>query len=435
MANKQAKRWKNWSGSVRATPRETLTPQNIEELAELISSYGKTGRHMRVVGAGHSFTPLVQTDDVLISLDRVQGIEQVDEEQGIVTVLAGTRLKQLGQALFIRKLAQENLGDIDEQSIAGAISTGTHGTGIDFGSLATQIVSFTLVTATGELLECSEDQNADIFKAGQVSLGMLGIIARVKLRVVPAFKLHYHSHRGNLKECLNNLERHKQENDHFEFYWFPYTELVQLKFLNETNRSVGGGNLWGDFSKTVLENGVFGLLSELSRIFPRSAQAVSQISAQNIPSVDDVNFSYRVFPTPRAVRFQEMEYNIPAEHLGAVLAEMKDCIKKNNFAVHFPIECRFVHSDDIWLSPAYQRESAYMAVHMYRGMPYKSYFAAIEEIFQRYQGRPHWGKMHTLKKERLAELYPRWHDFCEVRKSLDPEGMFLNEYLRGLFGE
>ena len=425
--------WSNWSGSVRSRPREVVMPQSVDELARLVGRYGHEGRQMRAVGSGHSFTPLAQTDDVLISLDGVQGIESIDKERGTATVLGGTRLRNLGNALLEHGLAQENLGDIDEQSIAGAISTGTHGTGVRFGSIATQVEGLTLVTAAGELLECSPEQNPDVFKAAQVSLGALGVIAKVTLRVVPAKRLHYVSHRERLGDCLAKLERYKQENSHFEFFWFPYSDWVQAKFLNETEAQANAGGFWSNFNQVVLENGLFGLLSECSRLMPGTASTISKLSAAGIASVDEVDYSHRVYATPRAVRFQEMEYNIPAELAPNVLREIQNCINRKQFAVNFPVECRFVHSDDIWLSPAYERESCYLAVHMYKGMPFQSYFQNIEAIFRRYQGRPHWGKMHTRTAKELAELYPHWHDFRRVRATLDPHGTFLNDYLRKLF--
>ncbi|HEY7413585.1 MAG TPA: D-arabinono-1,4-lactone oxidase [Ktedonobacteraceae bacterium] len=425
--------WSNWSGSVQGTPRLIVRPQSIDELQQMIQHYARTNRHVRVVGAGHSFLPLAQTDDVLLSLDNLQGIEEVDSANGTVTVLGGTRLKLLGEELFKHGLAQENLGDIDVQSISGAISTGTHGTGVTFGTLSTQIAGLTLVTASGDLLECSPERDPDIFKAAQVSLGMLGIIVKVKLRVVPATRLHYQGQRNTLSDCLANLERYKRENSHFEFFWFPYTDGVQAKFLNETSDPPSKSSLWNNFNKIVLENYVYWLISEICRLAPSFCKTACRISAQSIASVDEVNYSHRLFTTPRMVRFQEMEYNLPVEHMHAAVLEIQQCIKNHQFKVHFPVECRFVCADDIWLSPAYQRDSAYVAVHMYRGMPYQDYFQHIEEIFRRYNGRPHWGKIHTRSAEEMAALYPRWHDFRRVRAELDPQGMFLNEYLRTLF--
>jgi FAD-linked oxidoreductase len=433
MVTYQAGQWSNWSGSVKCSPDEVLKPRTIDELTKMIGEYGRAGHHIRVAGSGHSFTPIVQSNGVLLSMEEIQGIESIDAERGSVTVLGGTMLKNLGNMLFEHRLAQENLGDIDVQSISGAISTGTHGTGTRFGTLSTQVEGFTLVTAAGEILECSPDREPDVFKAAQVSLGMLGVIAKVKLRVVPAKRLHYQGQRKKLADCLANLEQYKQENSHFEFLWIPYTGGVQAKFLNETMEPVSKSTFWGNFNKVVLENYVYWLLSESCRLLPDLCKTVCNISAQSIATIDEVNYSHRLFTTPRMVRFQEMEYNIPAERTVAVINEIQKCIQRHQFQVHFPIECRFVHSDDSWLSPAYERESAYIAVHMYQGMPYRSYFYYIEEIFKRYQGRPHWGKMHTRTAGELAELYPRWNDFRRVRAALDPQGVFLNSYLHELF--
>jgi FAD-linked oxidoreductase len=433
METSQAGQWSNWSGSVKCSPVEIVKPHSIDELTKIVGEYGRAGRHVRVAGSGHSFTPIVQSDDALLSLEEMQGIESIDAERGSVTVLGGTVLKNLGNLLFEHGLAQENLGDIDVQSISGAISTGTHGTGTRFGTLSTQVEGLTLVTATGEILECSPECEPEVFKAAQVSLGTLGVIAKVKLRVVPTKRMHYQGQRKKLADCLANLEQYKRENSHFEFFWFPYTDGVQAKFLNETTEPVSKSTFWGNFNKVVLENYVYWLLSEACRRVPSLCKIVCNISARSIATIDEINYSHRLFTTPRMVRFQEMEYNIPVEHTVEVINEIQECIQQRQFQVHFPIECRFVHTDDIWLSPAYQRDSAYIAVHMYRGMPYRSYFYSIEELFKRYQGRPHWGKMHTRTARELAELYPRWHDFLRVRAALDPQGVFLNSYLRDLF--
>src|SRR6266702_6831375 len=265
MDTSQTRRWHNWSGSVQCKPQQVAKPASIDALVQIIKACSSDNRHVRVFGSGHSFTPLVQTNDVLMSLEHIQGIEEIDTERSTVTVLAGTPLKTLGEALYARGLAQENLGGIDVQSIAGAISTGTHGTGIRFGTLSTQVDGLTLVTATGELLECSPERNPDIFKAAQVSLGTLGVIAKVKLRVVPAKRLHFQGYRKKLADCLANLEQYKRENAHFEFFWLPYTEWVQAKFLNETGDPPSKNTLWGNFNKIVLENWVYWLLCTSSR--------------------------------------------------------------------------------------------------------------------------------------------------------------------------
>jgi len=434
MSTGRVGRWQNWSASVRSTPETVVRPRDLEELAKLVGSYAREGRHVRVVGAGHSFTPLVSTDDVLMSLDGMQGIVSVDQEKNHVTVWGGTKLHKLGNDLLAKGLAQENLGDIDVQSIAGAISTGTHGTGTRYGTLSTQVAGLTLVTGTGEVVECSEEQNPEIFKAAQTSFGTLGIIAKVTLRTVPARRLHYQGHRERLSSVLANLERYKQENDHFEFFWFPNTDWVQAKFINATDRPATKTNFLGTLNKIVLENWVYWVISEVCRLVPPFCTSASRISAAAIASIDEVDYSHRLFATPRMVKFQEMEYNLPAQHLPEALRRVEQIIKDHKINVHFPVECRFVKGDDIWLSPAYGRDSAYIAVHMFKGMPYTTYFRLAEAIYQDYQGRPHWGKMHTLNYRTLSQLYPRWDDFLRVRQQLDPRGIFLNDYLREMLG-
>lgn len=426
--------WQNWSGSVNATPETIRYPTTQQEIINLVNECRTRGARIRVVGAGHSFTPLVQTDGVMVSLEHYQGVEHVDAAKQQVTVRAGTTIKALGELLLARGLAQENLGDIDVQAIAGAISTGTHGTGARLGSIPTQVAALTLVTPSGEAVTCSETQNRDLFKAAQVSLGSLGIISAVTLQCVPAFRLHYIWRKSTLSDCLANLKTLKAENRNFEFFWLPYTNTVLLKSMNLTDASARPKNLFRRFNELVIENGFFWLISRFNRRFPSLSRRVTRVMAALITNGQDVNYGHKIFATSRLVRFQEMEYNIPAEHFIPAMHEIEAHIRERQFHVHFPLECRFGRADDIWLSPAYKRDSAYIAVHMYKGMPYREYFEAIEAIFRKYEGRPHWGKLHTQDAASLRRLYPMWDDFQAVRARIDPDGMFLNGYLRALFG-
>ncbi|MGE5702069.1 MAG: D-arabinono-1,4-lactone oxidase [Clostridia bacterium] len=428
------KEWRNWSGMVRSRPKQIVYPASMEEVVSVVKTCAQEGRNIRVVGSGHSFTRLVQTDDMLVSLDLLQGITDVDLEAGTVEVWAGTKLKALGELLFAKGFSQENLGDINTQSIAGALSTGTHGTGTSFGVLSTQVVGMTVVTADGEVLECSAKSNADLFNAMRVSLGMLGIIVKMRLRAVPAMTLRYKSNRISVEECLANLDRFNRENRHFEFYVFPYADTAQVKMMNQTEEMTSGNNKWSYIKKMVVENGAFWLMSEGCRLYPKLCRPISRLSAQAVPNISEAGESHRIFATPRLVRFNEMEYNLPAEHLREAVEEARASIERNRFAVHFPIECRYSKGDDIWLSPAHGRDSAYIAVHMYKGMPHQEYFQEMERIFQRYGGRPHWGKMHTMSAAQLREAYPKWDDFLQLRARLDPQGIFLNPYLTELIG-
>jgi FAD-linked oxidoreductase len=427
------KNWQNWSGSVEATPARIEYPTTQAEIVRFVQQARASGRNVRVVGSGHSFTPLVQTDGVLLSLDNYTGITAVDPEKLQVTVRAGTKIRQLGDELFSYGLAQPNLGDIDVQSIAGAISTGTHGTGATLGNISTQVVGLTLVTGTGEVITCSESQNRDIFKAAQIGLGALGVITDVTLHCVPAYRLHYEWRKISLSDALDNYDNYRRRFRNFEFYWLPYTDACLAKFIRATEENSRPKNFYRRFNETVLENGVFWLLSEFCRRFPDRSASVARLVGKLISGGSDVQYSHRIYATTRLVKFQEMEYNLPVENFGAALREIDECIRRERFEVHFPLECRFTAADDIWLSPAHGRQSAYIAVHMYKGMEYQRYFAAVEAILRAHGGRPHWGKLHTLTAPDFAALYPCWEQFQSVRRTLDPDGVFLNSYLKTIF--
>lgn len=425
----------NWGGTVKFTPNHVFYPTSHEEVVDLVKKACQNHQKVRIIGSGHSWTHLVNTQDILVSLDQYQGIESLDEANYTTVVKAGTKLKLLGALLYEKGLAMENLGDIDVQSIAGALSTGTHGTGVKFGTLATQILEITLVNGKGETVVCSAQQNPDIFKAAQISLGTMGIITKIKLRLESTYKLKYVSAKADLDDTLLRLEEYKANNRNFEFYWFPYTKTVQLKLVNKTQEPLKNVGFAKKLNDVVLENSLFGLLSRVSRAFPRLAPRISKITAWGVSKGTYVNHSHLIFATKRLVRFYEMEYNIPQECFMDVIKEIETCILKHQFKVHFPIECRWVKADDILISPASGRDSAYIAIHMYKGMEYKPYFKAIEAIFKKYNGRPHYGKMNTLRQEDFAELYPNWQKFSNIRQQMDPQGVFLNKYLEDIFAQ
>lgn len=425
--------WSNWSSSVVASPKHQVKPKNLQQLIAFVKECYKKNLSIRVVGAGHSFTPLVATNEVLISLDYLSGIEKVDRENHLVTVWAGSRLKDLSRQLNEHGYAFENLGDINEQSIAGAISTGTHGTGIKFGSIATQVTAITLLTAEGTLLEISATENNEYFNAAVISLGMLGIIVKVQLKVIPQYDLIESSFRFNLDEGLHKLDQFVSNNRNFEFFWFPYTDVIQVKTLNIADENRRTNETIRSVKNVAIENGLFWILSEMSRHVPKTSKLVSYISALGVPVGKEVHKSYIMYATPRIVKFNEMEYSIPYKQMSSVIKEIDQMLKKKRMNVHFPIECRYVKGDSLWLSPSYKQDSAYIAVHMYKGMDFAQYFKEVEEIFLAYGGRPHWGKMHSSSYDQLTEMYPKLKDFLKIRKELDPAGLFLNEYVRNLF--
>lgn len=422
------KRFRNWSGSVAFRPREIQYPESEIEIQELVKQCIENGRRIRVVGSAHSFSPLIETDSVLICLDRLSGIIQWDETTGIAEVWAGTKLHVLNELLFEKGRALENMGDIDRQAIGGIVSTGTHGTGVLFGTLSTLVTGITMVDGTGGM-KAFESHNP-LLKAAQVSVGALGVITRLKIRTVPAFRLKMEQRSMKLSEIWKNMEAFKNRYRHFEFFLFPYSDSAQVKLTNTTDESARGKTIGQRFNDVVMENLVFKILSEISRWIPGAAAWISRLCASGISSVEKVDWSHRVFPVPRWVKFQEMEYSVPAEKMQLVVTELMNMIRNHKIAVHFPLECRFVKGDDLWLSHAYGRDSAFISIHMYRGMKYREYFDRAQSIFLSHGGRPHWGKMHFLKASQFQNMYPRWAEFQAFRAQMDPHGIFLNTFLK-----
>ncbi len=392
---------------------------------------------MKAVGRGHSFNDIALTDGVLISLDGLRGVREVDRSTGRVTVGAGTPLHELNEWLAVEGLALRNLGDIDRQTVAGAISTGTHGTGLQFGGLATQVVGLDLVLADGSTVTCSSAQQPDLFAAARVGLGALGVIASATLACVEAFALHAVETPMALDEVLERLDELAATNEHFEFYWFPHTGGT----LSKRNNRVTPGSSPGPlrplrrfFYDEVLSNGIFELTNRLGSLARRTIPPVNRLATRLLPRREYVDASYRVFTSPRRVRFREMEYAIPAEAVRDVAREIARWLERSGERVSFPLEVRFGAADDIWLSTAFGRTSAYVSVHQYHGMDHRRWFEAAEAILWSAGGRPHWGKMHTRVAADLRTRYPRFEDYLAVRRHLDPAGAFSNPYLDRVLG-
>jgi FAD/FMN-containing dehydrogenase len=387
--------WSNWSESVRCTPSRIELPSNEEELSSIVVRAAREGLSVRVAGTGHSFTPLVTTDGVIVSLDEWTGIETCDAEHCWATVRAGTKLAALGELLFERGLAMENLGDVDVQSLGGAIGTGTHGTGRTFRNLSSQVTALRLVTASGEILDVTEGSHPDLLRAAQVSLGLLGVTSTVTLRLLPAFRLHERVWRLPALECLDRLNRLIAKNEHFEFFWHPQSDESECKTLTSTD-----------------------------------------LTPDQAPELEGerVGWSAQIIPSVRRLKFNEMEYALPAESGAACFRAVRQRMLERHPGVRWPVEYRTLAPDDAWLSPAFGRDTVTISIHQDARLPYAPFFDDIEPIFRSYGGRPHWGKIHSLTGSDLRGLYPKWDFFVALRESLDPEGQFLNPYLQGLFG-
>ncbi len=422
---------KNWAGNVHFQPSLVANPKTQEELAALIQKANAQNKKIRVLGSGHSFTRLIETSDILISLNEMQGV--LGHNGSSVRVLGGTKLKRLGDELFELGLGLENLGDIDVQSIAGALSTGTHGTGSELGVISTQVEALKILNGRGEEVRCSADENPDLFSAARVSMGALGIITEAQMKAKPHYKLSMVQEKASLESALENFEAYNKTDRHFEFFWFPHSEKVLQKRTKLTDEAPLPVTLAQHFNEVILENILFEGISRVARFFPSLAPKISRLCGELASGNRRQDWSHRVFASPRWVKFVEMEYGVPLIHFKDVIAEIKKELGRSQHLVHFPIECRFVKGDDIWLSPAFVEDRAFISVHMYRGMPYKAYFTAMEKIFLKYNGRPHWGKMHTLRAKELSVLYPRWKDFQKQRELMDPDGIFETSYMTQLW--
>jgi FAD/FMN-containing dehydrogenase len=388
--------WSNWSGSVTCEPEHFLRPDSEAAIAQAVVDAAAAGRTVRVAGSGHSFTPLVASDGVLLSLENWRGIESSDLASQQVTVRAGTVLHDLGEPLLELGLAMANLGDIDVQALGGALGTGTHGTGPSLGNLSSRVESLRLVTASGEVRECSGQNDPELLRAARVSMGALGVLSLARVQLVPAYRLHERTSRTSLDACLDRLDDHIRATRHFEFFWYPKHDVVELKSLDWT-----------------------------------------EAAPDELPEVEGerIDWSSRILASVRDVKFNEMEYSVPAEYGAECVGRLAARIRERHSEVVWPVEYRTVASDDAYLSPAQGRETVTISVHQDGRYAFRDFFADVEEIFWDYGGRPHWGKVHTCDAERLRAVYPFFDHFLEWRRELDPNGLFSNSHLESLFGE
>ncbi|MFB9237027.1 D-arabinono-1,4-lactone oxidase [Plantactinospora siamensis] len=426
--------WSNWAGNQTATAA-VVRAAGADEVQAAVRAARADGRRLKVGGSGHSFTAIARPDGDRLELVAEPARIRVDRERRLVTVPAALTLRELNELLARHGLALPNLGDIDAQSVAGALATGTHGTGAGYGCLSTFVDALTLVTGAGELITCSATDNADVFPAARVGLGALGVLVEVTLRCVDAFVLRADERPAALADTLAGLPELIGGNDHAEFYWFPYTDRVQVK----TNNRVPADDhplprMRGWLDDEFLANTVFAGACRLGRRLPGLAPAISAVSARALAARTYTGRSDRVFCTPRRVRFVEMEYGLPRAALPEALAALRRIVDDLPFRVLFPVEVRFTAPDDIWLSHGYGRESAYLAIHQYVGVPYEPYFRGFERIAAKLGGRPHWGKLHYRDAASLRPAYPRFDDFRAVRDRLDPDRVFGNAHLDRVLG-
>ncbi len=426
--------WTNWAGEQRCAPVRIERPASEDELAAAVARAAGEGLPVRVAGSGHSFTDTACTDGVLIDIGAMNRVLDADRSSGLVTVQAGITLHDLGKRLAELGLAMENQGDIDVQTVAGAISTATHGTGAGYRNISSQVEAVRLVTAAGDVLDVGVD-DPDLLGAARVGIGALGAISTVTLRAVPIFTLERRDQPQPLGQVLDEFDQRADGADHFEFYVFPYTDVALTRTSTRSDREPQPGNLKVELvQERLVENAALAALGAVTGRLPRLIPRLNPMLIKGLTPSVKVDRSHRVYATRRDTRFTEMEYAIPREHGPEALRRVLDTIDRRALPIAFPIEMRVVRGDDAPLSTAHGRDSVYIAVHQFRGQEFETYFRAVEAIMDSYDGRPHWGKRHYQSAATLAERYPHWKRWHAVRERLDPERVFANDYTRRVLG-
>lgn len=429
--------WRNWSRAESSTPAYRAYPTSVDEVVAVVAAARERGLTVKAVGAGHSFTDIAATVGVMVDVGAIDGLLHVDTARNRATLGAGTNLYQLPALLDPHGLALENMGDIDRQTIAGATSTGTHGTGARYRGLAAQIVGVTLVTADGQLLRVDEEHNPALLPAARLGLGALGIVVEVTLQCVPSFLLKATERPERLEDVLDSFDERADAADHFEFYYWPHTDAAMTRTntrlpADAVHKKPGAVSNWVE--ERLMQNGALGVKSALGAVIPRWTPAINRLATRVYGDRDFTDVSYDVFTSPRTVRFRESEYALPRHAIPQAVRDIRDLIDRSGWRIGFPVEVRVAAPDDIWLSTAYERASGYIAIHQYWREDHLPYFRAVDALLRGYEGRPHWGKIHFQDAAELEGRYPRFADFRALRDRLDPDRVFANAYLDRVLG-
>jgi FAD-linked oxidoreductase len=427
--------WTNWAGNQKAQVRRIATPSSTREVAQTVREAAAAGLTVKPVGSGHSFSPAAVTDGVQIRLDHLSRLRSADRSSGLVTVEAGMGLWRFNELLAEQGLALTNMGDIQAQTVSGAIGTGTHGTGRASASIAAQVAGLELVLADGSIVSCSAAERPELFEAARIGLGAVGVITAVTFRTEPAFLLSAREEPMRFDALLEAFDDLWRDNEHFEFWWYPHTNGTTVKRNNRTDAQpspLSRSRVW--FEDEFLSNTFFSGICKVGRTAPRAIPTINRLAAKALSAREYVDRSDKVFTTPRRFKFLEMEYALPREAAVPALNEVKRMIEDSGLRISVPIEVRTAPADDLWLSTAHGRDTAYLAFHMYQGTNPAEYFENAEAIMVNYDGRPHWGKLHTRDRAYVASAYPRFDDFVAVRDKADPDRVFANDYTRRMFG-
>jgi len=435
-APSSARTWQNWSGLTRTAPSEVLRPEGPADVIAAVNRAREARTTVKMPGTGHSFTGIAAPEGIMLDPRGLAGGVQVDRENLTATANAGTPLHVLNAALEEAGVSLHNMGDIAEQTIAGATSTGTHGTGGVVASLSAQIAGLDLVTGTGEVLNADARENADVFAVARLGLGALGVLTSITFNVEPVFTLEAHEFPMLWDEAIDTFDQLATDNHHAELYWFPHTDRILAK---QNNRVLHDPEPLSTFRRWLdddfLSNTAFGLANRIGNLRPSLIPRINDLSGQLLSERIYSDVPHKVFTSPRKVVFREMEYAVPREAGLEALAEVRRWIDASGIRVSFPVEVRTTPADDIALSTSSGRDSMYLAFHMNARTDHTAYFAGVEDILRGYDGRPHWGKLNTRTAADLEPAYPRWAEFQEVRDRLDPDRVFTNTYLRRVLGD
>ncbi|HWE54095.1 MAG TPA: D-arabinono-1,4-lactone oxidase [Acidimicrobiales bacterium] len=429
--------WTNWAGNQTASGIRVEHPRSSEDVSRIVTEAAGREQRVKAVGAGHSFTAIARPEAVQLDMTALDALHHSDRETGTVTVGAGTALHRLNDLLAGTGLALTNMGDIDVQTISGAISTGTHGTGESFGGIATQVVGLELVLADGSIVTCSATERPELWSAARVGLGALGIITKVTLSCVPLFSLRAEEGPMPLDELLDRFDELAGSFDHFEAYWFPHTKATLTKCNTRLHLAEGLDRLsqWREWlDDEFLSNRVFGWTVELGKRRTSLIPRLNLMASRALGSRSFTDLSYKVFTSPRRVRFREMELAIPRPAAVEAIREVVAAIEASGMTIGFPVELRVAAADDIPLSTASGRDSAYLAFHVPASVDHQPYFRLVAKVLDHYGARPHWGKLHELDAELLRTRYPRFDEFVRLRQQVDPTGRFSNDYLERVLG-
>ena len=443
LKNKSNLAWKNWAGNQTSNPLGFENPRNEEDLSSIVKNAKQRNLRVKVIGTGHSFTGIAVPDQLLVTLDSISSLHDVDLENLQVRVGAGIKICDLNSTLQRFGLAMPNLGDIAYQTLSGAISTSTHGTGLGFKTIADAVISMRVIDGNGNIISCDKDINSELFHTARIGLGALGIITEVTLQCVPKFNLHAVEEILPLGRVTNEFDRLAELNDHVEFFWMPNTDKALLKRNTRTsespplprNKRHALRRKWNRFkNKEIKENLLFGTLNHIGNFIPPLVPKFNELIAGDSGRAEYVTKSYEVFTSPRRVRFYEMEYAVPKSSGIEAFKRVVTLIENLDQQVSFPVEYRVLGGDNIPLSTTVDQESAYVAVHVFRGTKFEKYFRGVEDIMSDYGGRPHWGKLHFKNHKDLSRLYPQWELFQIQREAMDPYGRFTNSYLNDVLG-